>query len=163
MCPLAGWRNMELGPVCEGALGCVREWIWFKAERPWVFTPGSCPWFLRLLSLLWRVVAAGTGDDADGVRGVVQQELGKRRQKKRTGVSFPQRKAESDFEATEGESLRESEALFCNQLVSYFLFFLFLQSLLAYKTGINSRLSQLFIMASHTQKFSPHVRLSSSV
>ena len=54
----------------------------FKAEGLWVFTPGSCPWFLRLLSLLWRVVAAGTGDDADGVRGGVQQELGKRRQKK---------------------------------------------------------------------------------
>lgn len=27
--------------------------------------------------------------------------------KKRTGVFFPQRKAESDCEATEGESLRE--------------------------------------------------------
>ena len=54
----------------------------FKAERPWVFTPGSCPWFLRVLSLFWRVVAAGTGDDADGVRGGVQQELGKKNAKK---------------------------------------------------------------------------------
>lgn len=68
---------------------------------------GFCPCVLRLLSLSWRVVAAGTGDDVDGVRGGVQQEL--RKGKERTGVSSPQRKAESDFEATEGESLRNKE------------------------------------------------------
>ena len=50
-------------------------------------------------------MAAGTGDDVDGVRGGVEQELRKRQRKNR--CVFPQRKADSDFEATEGESLRE--------------------------------------------------------
>ena len=40
-----------------------------------------------------------------------------------------------------------------------FISFSFPQSLLAYKTRINSRRSQLIIMASHTQNFSPCVRL----
>ena len=87
VCPLPGQRNMELGPVCEGALRCIREWIWVQGGKGLGFHSGSCPCVLPLLSLSWRVVAAGTDDDVDGVRGGAQQEeLGKRRQK-RTGVS----------------------------------------------------------------------------
>ena len=96
---------MGLGPVSEGASRCIREWIWVQGGKALSFRSGSCPCVLRLLSLSWRVVAAGTGDDVDGVRGGVQQELGKRQKKNR--CVFPQRKAESDFEATEGESLRK--------------------------------------------------------
>ena len=58
---------MELGPVCEGASRCIREWIWVQGGKALGFHSGSCPCDLRLLSLSWRVVAAGTGDDVDGV------------------------------------------------------------------------------------------------
>ena len=64
----------------------LRDGSAFKAGGLWVslldLFLSSC-W---LLSLLWRVVAVGTGEDVDGIRGGVQEELGKRRQK-RTGVS----------------------------------------------------------------------------
>ena len=69
------------------------------------FTPGAFPFFLPTSVPAWRVVAAGTGEDVDGIRGGVQEEQGKRGQK--DGRVFPQRTAESDLGATGRESLRE--------------------------------------------------------
>lgn len=60
----------------------------------------------RPLSLSWRVVEAGTGNDV-GESGEEPSKGWAFREQNRHGAFFPQRKAEPDFGATEGESLRE--------------------------------------------------------
>ena len=57
VCPLAGWRNMELGPVCEGASGCVRGWIWVQGGR----ALGFHSWILSLVPATSVPVVEGGG------------------------------------------------------------------------------------------------------
>ena len=57
VCPLAGWRNMVLGPVCEGALGCVREWIWVQGRK----ALGFHSWILSLVPATSVPVVEGGG------------------------------------------------------------------------------------------------------
>lgn len=54
---LPGWRNMELGPVCEGALHCVSEWIWVQGRR----ALGFHSWILSLCPVTSVPVADGYG------------------------------------------------------------------------------------------------------
>ena len=77
----------------------------FKAERPWVFAP-----ILTLCPATSVPVVEGGGSRDRGWCGWSQgrspARAGKKEAEKNRCV-FPQRKAESDFEATEGESLRK--------------------------------------------------------
>ena len=57
VCPLLGWRNMELGPVCEGALRCVREWIWVQGGK----ALGFHSWILSLVPASFVPVLEGGG------------------------------------------------------------------------------------------------------